>query len=494
MYFSTDQNGWFVVFIESNSYLRFFDLKVRDCIKKLLLGKIFFFSNIFLKIFSWETRNTFQKYFVSMYFLDSKNLYSLNSRKKKITELLPIKKIDSICNYKNLIYIVSELKLYIYDTLSSQFSRIFNLTKILSEKIDTKIERSYNGKFLLISNKFFFIFDCISGFILRKILKKKNFPLFFGLINKNFMLLGGKNKNVDFWNVKKNFFYSALNISLSAKKKSFYNYTIKEKHFLILTCSEEKKIFSFFFFNKDKEKKKNLIIKTLQNTENLMYFDFLKKTDLILLTSSKGKMYPFFLRSKNFPFFGLKPKIKKKKVKIFFCKKKEKIDKILNNCVVVIKEKEKIYKKKNFFFEINYKIYKKKKFLPFTDGQFYFSLNFFMMHKNINDLQKNLSFTKSKRFFFNDLISKILSSECFLNFFLKKLNFQEKKIFNFISWIKDFYNSFFVWISNNKLLNTVLKKFKKILSNLNFENSFTKFSFNFSNFLNEILNFENFKK
>ena len=130
-----------------------------------------------------------------------------------------INSIDSFCNFKNNIYILSKSKVFVFTILGGEFTKIFCYEKLINEKFNSKIENSYNGKLLFIISNFFFILEQKNGIILKKIEKKLGGFRFFGLFNKKFLIFGEKNKKIKFLNLKKNKIFLFKSNNFLSKKK-----------------------------------------------------------------------------------------------------------------------------------------------------------------------------------------------------------------------------------------------------------------------------------
>jgi hypothetical protein len=506
MEFCSDQTGKIVLLNDAKNYLRFLYINNKYFNQKFCLKNINFFEKIIVFLNIWENKykkkfnyNKKREFIVIGYISNTKKLSLVINKKKKVLKTLLINSIDSFCNFKNNIYILSKSKVFVFTILGGEFTKIFCYEKLINEKFNSKIENSYNGKLLFIISNFFFILEQKNGIILKKIEKKLGGFRFFGLYNKSFLIFGEKSKKIKFLDLKKNKIFFVKNNNFLSKKKSICRLIIRKKTYSELILTHNNKTI-FLSLSKIAQKNNgNFFGKILEIKTFIKNIDFLQNgPNLILLTSLKKNFCPILIKnSKVFePQRENSEKSNRNKQTTFSTtiKKRKFIRKRKKILYSIIKKNKRILGKKNSWFQINYKVLKKKPSLTqMINKKIFKKFRFFLFTKSSATFKKISPFFETSQFLYHNLPIESISPVNYLNLFLKEFEIKKTTFPNFFSWIENLYISHFTWMSKNLVLQEIVKRYKFFHNKTKLENIKNRFITHFSLLLKEIVNFNNYK-
>lgn len=504
----SDQTGKILLVSDEKNYCRFLCTNYQYFGQKLFAEKHkiskkssilikYWEGNYFKKSYSKKKKKEFVIFGLISNF---KKIYFSVNKKRNILRTLFINKIYSFCNFKNFIYILSNSKVFVFTVLGGEFLKILFYKEFLIGKFDPKIETSFNGKFLFILNESLFILESNSGITLKRVNKNQSIPYFFGLFNKNFIILGLERDKICFWNVRKNIFFCIKANFFLIKKKSIFKYVIQKKTHSEIILTHRNKTFFFYIFKIVEKNEANVYKKIIEINNSSENIDFLSnRSNLIFLTSYKKNYCPILIKnltisqsqSKNleksnktnkFPFFVSKrKKLIKKKKKSILCS--------------ILMEKKLILKKNVSGFRINYRIFKKKNAIYSLINQRIFKkFRFFLFFKNSKIFKKISPFFETCEFLYHGSMIEFISPENYLNLFLKELEIKKTNFSNFLIYFENLYISHYTWISKNFFLKEIMNKYKFFPNKTKLENIKTRFLTHFSIILKEIVNFDNHRK
>ena len=275
--------------LESNIMPVIFDLQ-RNFLVKTCEWKIKEWNNTHQQRFKWTEK---KKEYLIMFALTKLNkVFTIDCRKKKKNNIVFKKKIESVCNYKTVLYLYSRKNVTLLDLSSGEIFKECALNISLLDKIETKIDISYDGNLLFILNKSLLVIQTKSGLALKEISKKSNIYCFFAACSKNFVMIGEREKNIDFWALRNDKFYSVSTKKCSIRKRYKINFVIKKNELFYLTVTEKNMVFFFFFYKITNKIKTRIFRKFLMTAETIDRFDLVKNNlQVIILLCSLDKIY-----------------------------------------------------------------------------------------------------------------------------------------------------------------------------------------------------------